>query len=37
MNKLFEILTYPWRKYKERKLLKERMAKLRQQDPFIYK
>jgi len=27
----------PYRKYKERKLLEERIKKLQEQDPFIYK
>jgi hypothetical protein len=37
MKKLFELLTMPWRKYKERVELKRKLAELRKRDPFIYK
>lgn len=30
-------LLTPWRKWKERKEFKKRLAKLRERDPFIYK
>jgi hypothetical protein len=37
MKKLIEILTGPWRRYKERRQLKRRLEELRKRDPFIYK
>lgn len=30
-------LSYPYRKYQERKAWKKRMEELRKRDPFIYK
>jgi hypothetical protein len=30
-------ITSPWRKYKQRKLLEQRIKELRDRDPFIYK
>lgn len=37
MKKLIEFLLRPYRKYKENKLYKARIAELRKRDPFIYK
>jgi hypothetical protein len=37
MKKLWFWLTYPYQWYKERKSRKERIKKLRELDPFIYK
>ena len=37
MKKLIDIITWPWRWYKERKAYKERINELRKRDPFIYK
>ena len=37
MKTLIELLTRPWRRYKERQQLKRRLEELRKRDPFIYK
>jgi len=37
LNKLLDILTYPWRRYQEKKAWKKRLAELKKRDPFIYK
>ena len=37
MKKIIEILTWPYRKYKERQAWKKRLEELRRRDPFIYK
>jgi len=37
MKKLIDIITWPYRWYKERQAFKKRMEELRKRDPFIYK
>lgn len=37
MKKLIDIITWPYRWYKERQTFKKRMEELRKRDPFIYK
>jgi hypothetical protein len=37
MKKIIEILTWPWRKFQERRHFKKRLKELRKRDPFIYK
>ena len=37
MKKLIELLSWPYRKYKERQAWKKRLEELRRRDPFIYK
>ena len=37
MKKIIEILTWPWRKFQERRQFKKRLEELRKRDPFIYK
>lgn len=36
-NKIVRFITYPYRKYKENKAWKKRLAELKKRDPFIYK
>jgi hypothetical protein len=36
-NKIWDIITSPYRKYKKNKLWKKRLEELRKRDPFIYK
>jgi hypothetical protein len=35
--KIVNFITYPYRKYKENKAWKKRLAELKKRDPFIYK
>ena len=37
MKKIIKLLTWPWRKFQERRQLKKRLEELRKRDPFIYK
>ena len=37
MKKIIELMTYPWRWYKDRQEFKKRLEELRKRDPFIYK
>jgi hypothetical protein len=37
IRKILDILSWPWRKYQERRAWKKRLAELRKRDPFIYK
>ena len=37
MKKIIELLTWPWRRYQERRAYKKRIEELRKRDPFIYK
>jgi hypothetical protein len=37
MKKIIELLSWPYRKYKERQAWKKRLEELRRRDPFIYK
>lgn len=37
LKKLLDIILYPWKKYKENRTFKKRIAELRKRDPFIYK
>jgi hypothetical protein len=37
MKKIIDLLTWPWRRYQERKAYKKRIEELRKRDPFIYK
>jgi hypothetical protein len=37
LNKIWEIITYPYTEYKRKKALKARIEELRKRDPFIYK
>jgi hypothetical protein len=37
MNKLWKLLTLPYRWWKARRALKQRIQELRRRDPFIYK
>ena len=37
LKKLIELITYPYRKFKENRNFKKRMEELRKRDPFIYK
>jgi len=34
---IIDIVTWPWRRYKENKAFKKRMEEIRKRDPFIYK
>jgi hypothetical protein len=36
-SKLVKIITWPYRRYKERQTFKKRLKELRERDPFIYK
>lgn len=36
-KKILDILTWPWRTYKQRRAYKKRIEELRKRDPFIYK
>jgi hypothetical protein len=37
MTKIIRFILTPWRKWKESRMLKRRLAQLRERDPFIYK
>jgi hypothetical protein len=37
MQTIINFLTYPYRKYQERKQFKKRIEELRKRDPFIYR
>lgn len=37
LRKIWDIVTYPWNKYKEHRAMKKRLADLKKRDPFIYK
>ena len=37
MKKIIKFLTWPWRRYQERRAYKKRIEELRKRDPFIYK
>jgi hypothetical protein len=37
MKTLIDFITYPWRKFVERRQFKKRLEELRKRDPFIYK
>jgi len=37
MKKLIDFILEPWRRYRTKKLLKQRLEELRKRDPFIYK
>jgi hypothetical protein len=37
MKKIIDLLTWPWRRYQERRAYKKRIEELRKRDPFIYK
>jgi len=37
MKKLIEIITWPFRRFLERRRIKKRLEELRKRDPFIYK
>lgn len=37
IEKLINLLLWPYHWYKDRKAMKKRLAELRQRDPFIYK
>jgi len=37
LKKLIDFILYPYRKYKEHRAWKKRLAELRKRDPFIYK
>jgi len=37
LKKILDFILYPYRKYKEHKEWKKRLAELRKRDPFIYK
>jgi hypothetical protein len=37
IQKLINIILYPYRAYVERRQLKKRLEELRKRDPFIYK
>jgi hypothetical protein len=37
MKKIIDILTRPWKWFKEHRAYKKRLAELRKRDPFIYK
>ena len=36
MKKIIDLLTWPWRKFAERRAYKKRLEELRKRDPFIY-
>lgn len=36
-KKILDIITYPYKKYKENKAWKKRLEELKKRDPFIYK
>ena len=36
-RKIWDVIAYPYRKYKEHRAFKKQMEELRKQDPFIYK
>ena len=37
LKKLFDILKYPYIKWKEHREIKKRIEEIRKKDPFIYK
>ena len=37
MNKILEILTWPWRKIRDEYKFRKRIRELRKKDPFTYK
>jgi hypothetical protein len=37
MKKLINLILTPWRLYQERQHTKQKLAELREKDPFIYK
>jgi hypothetical protein len=37
MKKIIDIITKPWRWWKEHRAYKKRLEELRKRDPFIYK
>jgi hypothetical protein len=37
MQKILDFITWPWRRWQEKKKLKKRLEELRKRDPFIYK
>ena len=37
MKKIWQIIIYPYTRYKDNKKLKKRLDELRKRDPFIYK
>jgi len=37
VQKLINIILFPWRKWQDRQRLKKRLEELRKRDPFIYK
>lgn len=37
MKKLFEIISWPWRKWQEKRLIQQRLKEIKERDPFIYK
>jgi len=37
VQKLINIITWPWRRFKEEREFKKRLKELRKKDPFIYK
>ena len=37
MKKLIELITWPWRRWQERRAFNKRIEELRKRDPFIYK
>jgi hypothetical protein len=37
MKKIIDFLSWPWRKFQERRRFKKRLEELKKRDPFIYK
>lgn len=37
MRWLLDLITLPWRRWKEHREFKKKIAELRKRDPFIYK
>jgi len=37
VQRIKDIITWPWRKYKEHREFKKRLKELKERDPFIYK
>ena len=37
MKIIIDFLLWPWRTYKEYRLIKKRLEELKKRDPFIYK
>jgi hypothetical protein len=37
MNKILDLLLWPWHRWQDHKMYKKKLEELRKRDPFIYK